>query len=152
MASIVLFVTVGILVTLNFIEFFLQKIDNAQIGQSDIIQDKYDMDLFELNYRFAVQQIEPEIGTITLSSVTIDSQDNKTIEAIEMIDCNELVKDKNWKGFFDNNQIKFRLNKGDDLLCPNIENLRVEGQYGDETFTYIKLSVVACNTTERDDC
>ena len=37
MASIILFVTVGILVTLNFIEFFLQKIDNAQIGQSDII-------------------------------------------------------------------------------------------------------------------
>ena len=55
MASVILFVTVGILVTLNFIEFFLQKIDNAQIGQSDIIQDKYDMDLFELNYRFAVQ-------------------------------------------------------------------------------------------------
>ena len=110
------------------------------------------MDLFELNYRFAVQQIRPDIGTILMSSVTINDEGNKTIEAIEMVDCNELAEEQNWKDFFDNYQIKFRMNKGDELLCPNIESLRVEGQFGDETFTYIKLSVVACNATERNDC
>ena len=69
-----------------------------------------------------------------------------------MVNCKELVEDENWKGFFDSYQIKFRMNKGDELLCPNIKSLRVEGQYGEEKFTYIKLSVVACNATERNDC
>ena len=63
------FTVVGILICLNTIEFF-NKIPNAIISQADThiskIEDyeDYKMDLFELQYRFAFEQIDPKIGEI----------------------------------------------------------------------------------------
>ena len=84
------------------------------------------MDLFALNYRFAAQQVDPRIGSIQMSSVTLN-QTGKTIWPIDVVDCKELENDEDWENFFRENQIKYRINKGDELLCPRTDRLGVEG-------------------------
>ena len=105
------------------------------------------MDLFDLNYRFAVQKLDPRIGHV--AAYQVDRHPNEQSEIpIEMVNCTDLVDNEQWNVFLTDSVVK---NLDDaNFLCPNTSSLLVEGQHGDTNFSFIKVKVEACNSNKTE--
>ncbi len=51
------------------------------------------LDLYNLNFRFAVEHLDPDIGTVEVYAVDYPYRQEKTSKRIEMIDCEEFERE-----------------------------------------------------------
>ena len=65
-----------------------------------------------------------------------------------MVDCREMYYDENWVIFLEERCVKEKIERGINLLCPDIESLEIQGQIGDLVESFIEVGVRACNTTK----
>ena len=56
-------------------------------------------DLFNYSFVFAVQKVDPRIGTIRVESVYWDRSSSKEKTPMEMVDCNELRPGGKYEAF-----------------------------------------------------
>ena len=99
-------------------------------------------DLYGLGYRFAVQDVDPEIGTIEAWTVDWPGSE-ETASAprqLPMGDCSNLLDEVNQQVFND-----LTRRNGANFLCPNTTNLEIAGDYHSEQFAYIEIKVKGCN-------
>ena len=111
----------------------LMDIDKAiQYISTSILEDS-SMDLFERNFRFALQPVDKRIGELKIQDVhwSIFWDGNKKIRKIELVQCSEFESDEKWANFLSDRLIKEQLAKGEKLLCPKMDSMLVEGQWGD---------------------
>ena len=109
-------------------------------------------DLFGLNFRIALTAIDPRFGTIEAFKVT-EVYGEKQIDKINLINCRELYDDERWEYFLGFSRIKQILDKGEDIVCPDVDNIDVQNEHGDTIFSYFLINIVQCNyTAEDNDC
>ena len=113
------------------------------------IRDPGPINLFQMGFAFAVQKIEPSIGTILVSHVEIDGI-YKTSKSIELQDCSELLLpygnnfdylfNKEWKSQMSN------------FLCPlNLDQFPIEHDTDVSGAQYIKIELAGCSL-EQAEC
>ena len=54
------------------------------------------IDLFDLNYRFAIQRVDPGIGEIVAWQVY---RENDDYQPIELVNCKSLEEEEKWEVF-----------------------------------------------------
>lgn len=107
-------------------------------------------DLYQLNYRFAVEELDPRIGKLRVFQTiwpSVAISEERTKHEIPLVKCSDLVEAGEFdflkegdEGFLDMN-----LRHNSTLLCPNTTSLIVEGYYHSKSFSYVKIEVDACD-------
>ena len=95
---------------------------------------------------FAISDIDPSIGRVRLDQVShLDGKKRKVIKPLQMVDCRELLKEENGSNN-DQFDIEKILNRFDNnFLCPkDINEMTLQGNYGDDIFKFIKITVDGC--------
>ena len=62
-ASLVFFAIMSSLIAHYTVQFV--QVENSNTSLSDIIREEYSMNLYELNYRFAIEKIDSMVGNVT---------------------------------------------------------------------------------------
>ena len=106
-------------------------------------------DLFKLNYRFAVSSIDERVGTYKAWQVEIKADGGRRKTPINLVDCETFAEDEEWTHFLGLKQVKRQLGN---ILCPDVDSLKVAGVYGDDGFMYVEIAVVKCDSQLNDDC
>ena len=112
-------------------------------------------DLYEHGYRFAIHKIDPRLGRIQIQQGYQDKTGKRDKIDIKMVSCDELYKRGDTDTIFNE---KYRENideakfKMEDYLCPDKPELIVQGNFHNEQFQYIKISVLGCDENEVADC
>ena len=151
-ASIFYITVLTVLIAIKALQF--TDVENAHIQITNSMDDDDEpLELFKLNYRFAVEQIDQRVGQFQAWQADWPRGGNRTFTPIELIDCQEFVNDERWAIFLGDTRVQDKLNRGTQLLCPNVDSLEVQGQYEDEHFSYIQISLQACDSTiEGNQC
>ena len=109
-------------------------------------------DLNELGFNFAIENIDKEFGTIKLEQVKWDSKaQNPSITEIELEECDSL------KGI-SLSESDFAMIRNSNLeqkkfLCPSGEAKKVvEGDIDQEVFTFMRVMILACETSPEQIC
>ena len=90
-----------VLIILQTMEF--TSIDEAETFISNTMLDENEIvDLFQLNYRFAVQQVDERVGQVMAQQISYNQSygETSTTRLIEMVDCRELESNEEWSLFF----------------------------------------------------
>ena len=114
---------------------FLSMVTLPSINQNGI-------DVFEMQYGFAIQNIDKSMGMIYAHHVKWGTNRTKEYSQIEMVDCNsvngQVGKLKIFDAVNDNGELKF--------LCPILTpGLELRGKFGDDIFDYITVKIHGCN-------
>ena len=124
---------------------------NAQTYISNtMLSEERSLDLFKLKQRFALKQIDKRIGTIMAWQVDWHLGSKRQYTPIEFVDCKVFSDDENWAHFFELEDVQRIFRRGEQLICPDVDRLEVHGQFGDPHFSYVQISVKACNSTAQD--
>ena len=117
--------------------------ETMQVMTDIMDEDRGPIDLLgELQYMFAISNIDARIGRVEVSQVTWPSKGEHRRESIPMVQCTELLKDDD--PILD--AIESNLMRTDDVfLCPNSTSLVVQGNYGTEEFKYVQIVVKGCD-------
>ena len=69
------------------------------------------------------------------------------------MDCKNLYDDERWQYFLSFSRIKQILDKGEDIVCPDVDHIDVQNEHGDTIFSYFLINIVQCDyTVEDNDC
>ena len=129
----------GYLIALKTVEF--NNIENAYTYLRQVPNENIEgQDLFSLNFRFAVTNLNKKLGEVEAYQVTHMYGKKVSEEKIDMVNCVDLVDDETWDIFFSFDRIRTKLNAGK-LLCPDVSSIDVRNQWGDDVFSYLKLYV-----------
>ena len=60
---------------------------------------------------------------------------------IELVDCTEFINDERWAVFLGDSEVKYRIDIGDELLCPNSDSMTIQGKFGDKHFSYVEIGL-----------
>ena len=96
------------------------------------------IDLYKLNYMFALHKIDPRLGRIEVRQVDHKSQGKVSTE-IPMVDCRELLPDPDDAelGYLNNpmfNPYRTTFRYEPDFVCPKTDSLVLQGHYALENF------------------
>ena len=94
---------------------------------------------------FAVQDLDPSLGRVKIDLISF--KEDKFIESVpvELFDCHELIDEKD--GTNNSNNESFDIKKiykslSGNFLCPkNLDEMIVQGNYGDDEFKFVKITV-----------
>ena len=100
-ASIIFGTVMCMLIGMKTLE--LTSLENATIYMSNSMLKDTGWDLFERNFRFALVDLDKELGEFKAYEVkryTFRGNNKREKTPIELIDCNELRSNSNWTEFF----------------------------------------------------
>lgn len=108
------------------------------------------VDLGALKYMFAVEQLDPSVGRLTATQTFWGTEHERVSRDIDLVQCNEFLPGGAYEGQANNENFDFaaldKLKKKFGFLCPlNITDMSVQGQYGSDTFNYVRIGVEGCN-------
>ena len=107
------------------------------------------IDVYELNYMFAVQKIDPRLGRITAAQVDYAAAGIKHKTEIPMVDCRELIMSSDHQDDYIHNRVfnpymaEFRFPT--EYLCPNVTSLLVQGHFNSKYFKYAEIKLRGCD-------
>ena len=106
------------------------------------------IDLWELGFMFAVENMDPKVGRVEVNQVHYESGEEiiKYVTPLELVRCEELWK----KNAFNNQNFQYsKLQQGKKpfgWLCPSeLESLEVRGSWGAPNFDFVEISLLGCN-------
>ena len=106
------------------------------------------IDLWELGFMFAVENMDPKVGRVEVNQVHYESGEEiiKYVTPLELVRCEELWK----KNAFNNQNFQYsKLQQGKKpfgWLCPSeLESLEVRGSWGAPNFDYVQINLLGCN-------
>ena len=104
------------------------------------------INLTELGFQFAVENIDPKFGRFVAYQVSWDGKTgNQDQKPIELVPCNTLMSSLK----LSNEYFKARISSEKEYsqyLCPAKDTaMKIKGAMNTESFDYIKLSLVSCN-------
>ena len=139
--------------------------DDPFFSMTLLPSDNEAIDLWKLDFMFAIEDLDPRVGRIEANHVVWDfrgEKSNKQRSKLDLIDCNEYLKEdgthkdkfKDLGGkqiLIDTLNLERKLaSKRTRTLCPaNVDSLRLNGHYGTNVFEYVEIKVFGC---EEDDC
>ena len=148
----------GIVLLLYFVlktgDFMLMV--DPLVTMSTVVQRSDDrIDLYKHGYRFAIKNLDPRYGRISAYQGFKDESGSRQTEEIKLVNCDELEA----KGLTDsifNNKYNFNKDhskfKTEDYLCPVDHALNVVGNFHQNAFEYVKISVIGCDESVVPDC
>ena len=95
-ASIFLFMLLGFLIAIKTVEYADKE--NAQMYMANTIGSVESIDLFKLNYRFAIMPVDPRIGTFEAFQ-HFTEPNIRHGPSIPLINCRDIVLDEGWSRF-----------------------------------------------------
>ena len=120
------------------------------------------IDLWKLDFMFAIEDLDPRVGQIQASHVVWDfrgEKSNKQKSQLNLIDCNEYVReDGTHRGkelggkqiLLDTLNLERKLEYKRTLCPADVDSLTVNGHYGSNLFEYVEIKVKGCELGE--DC
>ena len=119
--------------------------------------DDVSIDIWELDFMFAIENLDPRIGRVIVTQTTWDFRDGDTKKEkqnIEMVDCREYQEGGEYENFdlrhkktlIDN--INMTRKTDSTFLCPYLPNdssMTIQGHFGSEYFQYVKLKIEGCD-------
>ena len=120
-------------------------------------EEQEPIDLWALNFMFAVESVDPRVARVTVSHVLWGPDKNKDDEEtgetlyedkqyreVEMVDCISLKDDPDYENFHESTKLLIEsienTRKNTSFLCPvNLESLVVRGHYGATEFDYVRI-------------
>ena len=97
----------------------------------------------ELGLLFAIENVDPNVGTVKAEHVSWDVDAVKTKTPIELEDCDVLVAEHG-----NHHHKKAELLNGrkeSSFLCPkNVESMPISGNFATQHFEYVKISLQGC--------
>lgn len=149
----IIFLSLRTIKLVNYDDPLLSMIAMSQAA--DIV-----IDLWQLDYMFAIENIDPRVGTIKAQQVSwvfTPEEDTRVRTEIELVNCNEYLKggrladyDLKAKRFIIDGM---NMNRRRDatFLCPYVpEGLKVRGHFSTERFDYVKINIVGCDPAVHD--
>ena len=131
----------------------LVTFDDPFFSMTTMSQDDVLIDIWKMDYMFAIENIDPRVGRIKAQQVEWDFKEGrKTKTEIEMVDCTEYLEGGRLAHFelgkkkilVDN--ISLGRKRDATFLCPYVEtDLKVRGHFGSIRFDYVKLNIEGCN-------
>ena len=110
------------------------------------------IDLWALNFMFAIKNLDPYYGTIEATQVTWNANvgsEGKVEIPIKLVDCDELLAGGAYEGQSNNEALDvkdiFKGRQNARFLCPvEVEEMTLQGDYGTENFSYVAIRVNSC--------
>ena len=98
-ASIFLFTLLGFLIAKKTVEY--ADVENAQMYMASTLGSPEAIDLFKLNYRFAIMPVDPRVGEVEAFQHFTHkiNANNEQHFKIPLVHCNDLVDDQGWSDF-----------------------------------------------------
>ena len=125
--------------------------DQDPFFSSTIIQSDEKIDLWELGYTFAIENIDPSLGTVYAEHVTWgtnEDRNQRVATPITLVDCKELLpggayENQNTSTIDYANILKGR--RQSSFLCPaDVDQLYVQGNFVSDNFEFVKIAIKAC--------
>ena len=104
---------------------------------------------------FAIEDIDPSLGRVRLDLVSFyrEERENESVP-VEMVDCRELIDEKDGTNYSNNENFdieKMIQSLKGNFLCPkNVDEMIVQGNYGDDEFKFVKITVDGCQLSEEE--
>ena len=108
------------------------------------------IDLWKLGFMFAIDTIDPKVGTIEVAHFKKNLREDMKKTKIEMVDCSTLFGEEgnSYEAQSSGNTLNLEaiLKKSDRvMLCPvGIDSMILRGNYNSQFFEYIKIAIKAC--------
>ena len=104
---------------------------------------------------FAVEKIDDRLGRTIIEVVTNESGSDKERKPLNMVNCKDLIDKKDGTNLSNNDKMNLKNmlsgRKSSNFLCPkDLDEIILEGDFGDQVFRYAKISIEGCNEEELD--
>ena len=113
----------------------------------EVMDPSEEINLWEMGFMFAVEKIDPSVGTIMAFRAVNDPEGNEIRDPVQFSDCDELAVNRgsSYDGLRDV--------KASSYLCPIIDqdSLVLQGHYKYENFKYFKIAVNACQQNDESN-
>ena len=113
------------------------------------------MDLWQLGFMFAIEDLDPKIGHISASYTRWNQDEGRIEKQIKMVSCSQLMEGgmyyqrTNNKAFRVDNLLKGR--KDSAFLCPvELDSLELQGNFGADNFNFVKMRLHGCDNSNID--
>ena len=113
------------------------------------VTDGY-VDLWQQGFMFAISDIDPAIGEISITVVRRNTaMDKKEVIPLKLVNCKELLEGGQYEGQSNNAYFDLVNLVGIDdtssFLCPvGLDSLIVQGQFNSKQFDYVQIIVKGC--------
>ena len=156
-ASLICMCTVFFIMVLKTKELLLGHEEAAHYMTETAADDSEPINLADLEFTFAVNQIDPRLGRVSVNQINWSlgasvAWQKKEKTPIQMIDCNESTQLNENQEMYDQLSTE-ALRKGRffnqaTFLCPNSTDLVIQGQTDSEMFSYVEISILGCDLPE----
>ena len=112
-----------------------------------VLESSQAIDLWDLEFMFAVEDIDPRFGRVRIYYKSWSETEGKTETQMKMVPCNDPDYISNNPAFSAENLLKGR--KDTSFLCPDrLESLELQGNFGAVDFKYVSIEVIGCDKNE----
>ena len=126
--------------------------DDPFFSMTTMVGENSYIDLWQLGFMFAVEDVDPRLGRLEVQYVAKVSQedgnyDHETETTVDMADCRTLPPEQQNinNGKFTYEQLLHGLN-GRNFLCPvGLDSLELRGAFGFPEFDYLKIVMRGCD-------